>query len=145
MKFSEIYQKYILVINLFKHLINCLPSWDLTLTSNKRRALDMVTKHFGSVAAATIKNTGLEKMPMLALVYKLRGTMEIFQVISGSSTLDELMSQLLSAQDTYASQLAVEVRKGAIFRYYERERIRYKIGIFQFSNFGYYVQLVRTR
>ena len=125
MKFSEIYQKYtcILVINLFKHLINCLPSWDLTLTSNKRRALDMVTKHFGSVAAATIKNTGLEKMPMLALVYKLRGTMEIFQVISGSSTLDELMSQLLSAQDTYASQLAVEVRKGAIFRYYERERI----------------------
>ena len=82
MKFSEIYQKYtyILVINLFKHLINCLPSWDLTLTSNKRRALDMVTKHFGSVAAATIKNTGLEKMPLLALVYKLRGTMEIVQV-----------------------------------------------------------------
>ena len=71
----------------------------------------MVTKHFGSVAAATIKNMGLEKMPVLALVYKLRGTMEIFQVISGSSTLDELMSQLLSAQDTYASQLAVEVRK----------------------------------
>ena len=40
----------------------------------------MVTKHFGSVAAATIKNTGLEKMPLLALVYKLRGTMEIVQV-----------------------------------------------------------------
>ena len=91
-------------------LIVSLRSWDLTLTSNKRRALDMVTKHFGSVAAATIKNMGLEKMPVLALVYKLRGTMEIFQVISGSSTLDELMSQLLSAQDTYASQLAVEVR-----------------------------------
>lgn len=85
--------------------------WDLTLSSNKRRALDMVTKHFGSVAAATIKNTGLEKMPLLALVYKLRGTMEIVQVISGSSTLDELMSQLLSAQDTYASQLTVEVRE----------------------------------
>ena len=84
----------------------------------------MVTKHFGSVAAATIKNTGLEKMPMLALVYKLRGTMEIFQVISGSSTLDELMSQLLSAQDTYASQLAVEVRSGAIFRYWMIPNLR---------------------
>ena len=90
----------------------------------------MVTKHFGSVAAATIKNTGLEKMPMLALVYKLRGTMEIFQVISGSSTLDELMSQLLSAQDTYASQLAVEVRKGAIFRYYMIQN--WNFSIFQF-------------
>ncbi len=54
--------------------------WDLTHASNKQRLLDMVKQHFGSVAAATIRNLGLEKLPLFALVYKLRGTTEIFQV-----------------------------------------------------------------
>ncbi len=42
----------------------------------------MVTKHFGSVAASTLKNMELEKLPLLLLIYKLRGSIEIFQVIA---------------------------------------------------------------
>ena len=44
------------------------------------RALDMITNQFGSVAAATVRNLDIEKLPLLALVYRLRGTTEIFQV-----------------------------------------------------------------
>ncbi len=40
----------------------------------------MITRHFGSVAALAIKNVDIEKLPILALVYRLRGTTEIFQV-----------------------------------------------------------------
>ena len=40
----------------------------------------MIKNHFGSVASATIRNLAIEKFPLLALVYKLRGTTEIFQV-----------------------------------------------------------------
>ena len=40
----------------------------------------MITRHFGSVAAQAIKNVDIEKLPILALVYRLRGTTEIFQV-----------------------------------------------------------------
>jgi hypothetical protein len=54
--------------------------WDLTHSSNKSRLLAMVTQHFGSVAAATIRNLGIERLPLLTLVYRLRGTTEIFQV-----------------------------------------------------------------
>jgi len=42
----------------------------------------MLTEHFGSIAAATVRNLDVERFPLLALVYKLRGTVEIFQVIN---------------------------------------------------------------
>lgn len=71
----------------------------------------MITNHFGSVTAATVRNLDIERLPLLALVYKLRGTTEIFQIIHGNVTLDELMSQLLQAHDTYVAQLAVEIRE----------------------------------
>lgn len=82
--------------------------WDLTYTSNKQRLLDMIARHFGSVASSTIKNFSIEKLPLVILVAKLRGNLEIFQVIHGNVTLDEFMSSLLSAGESYQSQLSVE-------------------------------------
>jgi len=54
--------------------------WDLTFSSNKTRAVDMITKHFGSVAASTLKNMDIERLPMLVIIQKLRGSIEIHQV-----------------------------------------------------------------
>ena len=54
--------------------------WDLTYSTNKTRAVNMITKHFGSVAASTLKNMDMERLPLLVLIYKLRGSTEIFQV-----------------------------------------------------------------
>jgi len=82
--------------------------WDLTYTSNKQRFLDMVNRHFGSVASSTVKNFGIEKLPLVILIAKMRGNMEIFQVIHGNVTLDEFMSSLLTANESYQSQLSVE-------------------------------------
>ena len=56
--------------------------WDLTFSANKTRAVNMITKHFGSVAASTLKNMDIERLPLLVLIYKLRGSTEIFQVSS---------------------------------------------------------------
>ena len=56
--------------------------WDVTHHSNKQRCIQMMTEHFGSIAAATVRNLDIERFPLLALVYKLRGTIEIFQVCS---------------------------------------------------------------
>jgi hypothetical protein len=62
------------------------------------RAVEMITRHFGSVAAMTIKNMDIEKFPMLALVYRLRGTTEIFQVKNqGSPAEGEGSVQLTSS------------------------------------------------
>ena len=85
--------------------------WDLTCHSNKQRMQAMLTRAFGSIAAGHIRDISIERLPILALVSKVKGQMEIFQVIQGNSTLDELMGQLLSATDAYTDQVAVEVRE----------------------------------
>ena len=78
--------------------------WDLTHHSNKTRyvrwertrrrrietllqssypffrAVNMITRHFGSVTSSTVKNMDVEKFPVIALIYRLRGNTEIFQV-----------------------------------------------------------------
>merc|ERR1719412_2565415 len=82
--------------------------WDLTYSSNKQRFLDMVSRHFGSVASSTVRNFGIEKLPLVILIAKLRGNMEIFQVIHGNVTLDEFVSSLMSANESYQSQLSLE-------------------------------------
>ena len=82
--------------------------WDLTYSSNKQRFLEMVSRHFGSVASSTVRNFGVERLPLVILIAKLRGNMEIFQVIHGNVTLDEFMSSLMSANESYQSQLSVE-------------------------------------
>lgn len=85
--------------------------WDMTHSSNKQRAVNMITRHFGSVASSSVKNMSVERFPVIALIYRLRGTTEIFQMFDGHLTLDEVMSRLLSAHDTYSSQLVAEVRE----------------------------------
>lgn len=82
--------------------------WDLTYPSNKQRLLDMISRHFGSVASSTIRNFSIEKLPLVILVAKIKGNLEIIQVIHGNVILDEFMSALLSAGESYHSQLAVE-------------------------------------
>merc|ERR1719481_382832 len=77
--------------------------WDLTYSSNKQRLLDMISRHFGSVAASTIRNLSIEKFPLVLIIAKLRGNLEIFQVVHGNVTLDEFMSSLLSAGESYQS------------------------------------------
>ena len=47
----------------------------------------MITKHFGSVAASNVKSLEIERLPMIALIYRLRGTTEIFQVIMFNAKL----------------------------------------------------------
>jgi hypothetical protein len=59
------------------------------------RAVEMITRHFGSVAAMAIKNMDIEKLPVLALVYRLRGTTEIFQVTKSLFFLENNQKSLI--------------------------------------------------
>ena len=49
----------------------------------------MVSRHFGSVASSTVRNFGIEKLPLVILIAKLRGNMEIFQVGTQSTIVRE--------------------------------------------------------
>ena len=49
--------------------------------------------------------------PAASLCYKRSFNCFLLQIFHGNQTLDEVMSHLLSAQETYTSQLSSEVRE----------------------------------
>jgi len=85
--------------------------WDLTFNSNKIRGIDMIQQHFGRDPASKIHAMKTDKMPLLILAYKLRSTPEVFDIIEGNVTVDELMAKLIVAQENYQAQLAVAVHE----------------------------------
>lgn len=86
-------------------------AWDMTHDTNRTRFLDMVTQHFGSVAASTVRGFGAEQYPLLLVGLKNRSAMEICSVLQGSVTLDELMTGLISAHETFQQAMDVEIRE----------------------------------
>ncbi|KAK3895506.1 hypothetical protein Pcinc_000787, partial [Petrolisthes cinctipes] len=83
--------------------------WDLTHEANKARLLNLVTTHFGSVAATTVRNFNTDKLPALLLITRTRGVIEVLSVIHGNCVLDEVMTSLLHASEMFEEQRAFEV------------------------------------
>jgi len=96
--------------------------WDLTFESNKAKLLTMVTRHFGSVAASTIRNFKADQLPVLIVITRQRGINEVSSVIQGKSTLDELMTNLIASHEVFAETIQVEM--GEALEREERERVR---------------------
>jgi len=96
--------------------------WDLTYEGNKARLLTIVTRHFGSVAASTIRNFKPDELPVLIVITRQRGVNEVSTVIQGKSTLDELMMNLIASHEVFAQTVQVEM-DDALQRE-ERERVR---------------------
>ena len=67
--FDEFFEEFLQFLQFFQRIILIFLG-----------AVNMITKHFGSVAASTMKNMDMERLPLLVLIYKLRGSTEIFQV-----------------------------------------------------------------
>jgi len=96
--------------------------WDLTFEGNKAKLLTMVTRHFGSVAASTIRNFKADELPVLIVISRQRGINEVSTVIQGKSTLDELMMNLIASHEVFSETVQVEM--GEALEREERERVR---------------------
>lgn len=86
-------------------------AWDVTNDANRARLLAMVTKHFGSMAASTIKNFSVEQLPLMLIIMRSRATTEVFTIIHGSVGLEELMTSLIHAVDVFSSQQHNDIRE----------------------------------
>jgi len=85
--------------------------WDLTFSSNKNRLLDMINRHFGSIAASTLRNFSLEKFPVVIIIARVKANIEIVKMIHGNTSLMEFMTEVLQATESYTQQLGVEQRE----------------------------------
>merc|ERR1712168_240136 len=82
----------------------------------------MVTRHFGSVAASTIRNFKADELPVLIVISRQRGINEVSTVIQGKSTLDEQMMNLIASHEVFSETVQVEM--GEALEREERERVR---------------------
>ena len=76
------------LLSLHDAIVKCFFSQDSELFMGKLaifclRFVDMVTQHFGSVAASTVCGFGVEQYPLLIVGLKNRSAMEICSVIQG--------------------------------------------------------------
>lgn len=93
-----------------------LYGWDLTFESNKNMFLSSISACVGMTASITVRNIPTDRLPAILVISKNRSQCEVFQVIYGNVSVDDLLSQLMEAADMYAEQLKIELRE-------ENERI----------------------
>lgn len=88
-----------------------LYGWDLTFESNKNMFLSSISACVGMSASITVRNIPADRLPAILVIAKNRSQCEVFQVISGNVSVDDLLSQLMEASDMYAEQLKIELRE----------------------------------
>lgn len=101
----------------FESVLQCLNNhfvvwgWDLTHESNKLKFLGSVTRTLGSVAAMTIRNIEVERLPALLIIMRMRSATEIFTVVYGNVGVSELLTSLIQAVDVFTEQQRMEIRE----------------------------------
>ncbi|XP_058460483.1 FAS-associated factor 1 isoform X1 [Malaya genurostris] len=85
--------------------------WDLTFESNKNMFLSSISACVGMTASITVRNIPTDRLPAILVISKNRSQCEVFQVIYGNVSVDDLLSQLMEAADMYSEQLKIELRE----------------------------------
>lgn len=85
--------------------------WDLTYETNRVRLLNSMTRTLGSVAAVTVRNIPTDKLPAILLIMKIRSSTNIYSVIYGNVSVNELLLRLVDAVDVSSGHQWVEVRE----------------------------------
>ncbi|XP_055630462.1 FAS-associated factor 1 isoform X2 [Toxorhynchites rutilus septentrionalis] len=88
-----------------------LYGWDLTFESNKNMFLSSISACVGMSASITVRNIPTDRLPAILVIAKNRSQCEVFQVIYGNVSVDDLLSQLMEASDMYSEQLKIELRE----------------------------------
>lgn len=84
--------------------------WDLTYETNKNMLLSSITSSIGTTASMTVREIGVDRLPAMIVVAKLRSNCEVYSVIYGNLGVNDLMVQLLELVERYVEQKAVESR-----------------------------------
>jgi len=85
--------------------------WDLTYESNRQKFLASLTRTLGPMAAVTVRNIEVERLPALLLIMRMRSTTEIFSAVHGNVGVNELLTSLIQAVDVFTEAQKLEVRE----------------------------------
>jgi hypothetical protein len=91
-------------------------AWDLTSSRHRKQLLDMIADCFGPVARARVNDIHSDHLPVILLVSKVQGAVDVRNIIQGEANLDSLMTSLITAIEEHNVQIEAERKE-------ERERV----------------------
>jgi hypothetical protein len=97
-------------------------AWDVTLASNRKRLLSMISENFGGVVSETVDKFESDQLPILLIIVKSRSGLDVFSVLQGHISTDELMVNLLTAVEAFQHTKELEMREEA--ERLERQRMK---------------------
>lgn len=96
--------------------------WDITFRSNAKKLDAILDANLGGLASSSLKDMEYERLPALVLIMRIRGSTDIFNVISGNLGVNEFLSRLLEAVELFTNQQRVEIKEED--ERSERERVK---------------------
>jgi hypothetical protein len=90
-------------------------AWDLTHENLKRKLLEMVRDCFGLPVAKNVDDIKPDSLPVILIVFKAKGQMDVRNIIQGHTDPDTLLSSLIFAHDEHQAAVEVDLKE-------ERER-----------------------
>lgn len=79
--------------------------WDLTSDAQKRKLLEMVKDSFGEQTASSVESVKSDHLPVILLVCKVGGRLEVQNIIQGHTDLETFMGHLLTCMEVHGEQV----------------------------------------
>lgn len=84
--------------------------WDMTHESNRQRFVNLLVQHFGNAAANTVSKYRNSEYPLLLIVMKSKGGLEVCSVLQANASVDEVMMGLINGYEVFEQAKIVEIK-----------------------------------
>ncbi|KAF7270815.1 fas associated factor casp isoform X1 [Rhynchophorus ferrugineus] len=98
--------------------------WDITFESNRQKFHAALANCLGPTAPLNLRNIPVDKLPAMVLIMKIRSATEVFNVINGNVSVNELLSTLIECVEVFSDHQSVEVKEEA--ERLEREMVKWE-------------------
>ena len=71
----------------------------------------MISEYFGGVVSETVDKFEPDQLPILLIIVKSRSGLDVFSVLQGHISADELMMNLLTAVDAFHHTKELDLRE----------------------------------
>ncbi|CAF0948374.1 unnamed protein product, partial [Didymodactylos carnosus] len=76
-------------------------AWDLTFDSNRIRFIESLKKHVSTAYATRFHTMDIESFPLIVIVARQRGNLEVINIIEGNTTPDEVLNNLIQSHEIF--------------------------------------------
>ncbi|XP_017775062.1 PREDICTED: FAS-associated factor 1 isoform X2 [Nicrophorus vespilloides] len=85
--------------------------WDVTFETNRTRLQTSIMNTLGPMAASSLKNIPVDKLPAIFIIMKIRSSTDIYNIVYGNVGVNELLSSMIEAVEVFSEHQKVEMKE----------------------------------